>query len=109
MNSLLRLIDPNSEYFGPAKLSRKQTHNPAGAIKQNIKDLYCAFSNRSVLNTIIIDNNEGACFLNFENLIPIPDFTGNKEDRVLKSLTHYLMEFNGKKDVRGKILKDFGL
>ncbi len=58
---------------------------------------------------LIVDNFEDGCFLNFENLIPVPDFEGESSDTILLSLCEYLLSFEGKNDVRMKVVKDFNL
>lgn len=56
---------------------------------------------------IIVDNKEVGCLLNFDNLVPITDFVGQKNDTRLTDLTEYLMSFVNVKDVRKKITEDF--
>ncbi len=107
MKSIVEILDPNREFF-EFSLCRNQciTSNDK---KLYIKDLQIALSDRSLMDTIIIDNKEAGCFLELENLIPMNDFFGSKSDIAMLSLTRYLLEFVGKKDVRVKIIRDFGI
>ena len=77
-----------------------------------LKDLNQLLFNRSMKEIIMIDNNVESCFLNFENHIVLPSFSGNvdsADDQCLKILAQYLVTFKDCKDVRTKILKDFCL
>lgn len=46
---------------------------------------------------------------NTHNGVPVKEFTGNKKDLSLYSLTKYLKTFKDVKDVRIKIQEDFGI
>lgn len=72
-----------------------------------IKDLKILEEGRSLKDVIIVDNNIQSFFLQLSNGIPIYDYTGDKKDEVLLSLTEYLKSFLNVIDVRQKIDKDF--
>lgn len=72
-----------------------------------IKDLKILEEGRSMRDIIIVDNNIQSFFLQLSNGIPIYDYTGEKNDDVLLSLTEYLKTFINVYDVREKIDKDF--
>ncbi|CDW88199.1 nli interacting factor-like phosphatase family protein [Stylonychia lemnae] len=72
-----------------------------------IKDLKILEEGRSLKDIVIVDNNIQSFFLQLSNGIPIYDYTGDKNDEVLLSLTEYLKQFLHVDDVRQKIDKDF--
>ena len=72
-----------------------------------IKDLKILEEGRSLSDVIIVDNNIQSFFLQLSNGIPIYDYTGDKSDEVLISLTAYLKQFRDVTDVRQKIDRDF--
>ena len=72
-----------------------------------IKDLKILEEGRSLSDVIIVDNNIQSFFLQLSNGIPIYDYTGDKSDEVLISLTAYLKKFRDVTDVRQKIDRDF--
>lgn len=72
-----------------------------------IKDLKILEEGRSLSDIIIVDNNIQSFFLQLSNGIPIYDYTGDKKDLVLLSLTEYLKGFLDVPDVRKKIDRDF--
>lgn len=109
MAAMVKLLDPELEYFDPNLLLNRNHLSKQVSSKQGIKDLYILLENRSMMNIIMVDNSEHANFLNFENLIPIMDYYGDSEDLTLLNLTQYLFSFVGKKDVRAAIIKDFGV
>ncbi len=71
-----------------------------------MKDLSVALAGRKKEDIIIVDNKESGV-LDFENVIPIPDFNGDKKDNAFLYLTEYLMAFKEAIDVREKIKRDF--
>eukprot|EP00347_Sterkiella_histriomuscorum_P003489 403364102 len=72
-----------------------------------IKDLKILEEGRSLKDVVIVDNNIQSFFLQLSNGIPIYDYTGDKNDEVLLSLTEYLKSFLDVDDVRTKIDRDF--
>lgn len=62
--------------------------------------------NRSAKNIIIVDNSFKG-IVQHENFIPIPNFDGDPEDKVLLPLVKYLSKFDKVADVRSKIKEDF--
>ena len=72
-----------------------------------IKDLKILEEGRSLKDVVIVDNNIQSFFLQLSNGIPIYDYTGDKNDQVLLSLTEYLKQFLDVADVRTKIDADF--
>lgn len=68
-----------------------------------IKDLKILEEGRSLSDVVIVDNNIQSFFLQLSNGIPIYDYTGDKNDEVLLSLTTYLKSFLDVSDVRQKI------
>lgn len=56
---------------------------------------------------MIVDNNDIGCFMNFNNLIPIPDYTGSEDDDYLKHLAPYLLSFIHIETVTQQIRTDF--
>lgn len=73
------------------------------------KDLNILLEGRELKDIIIVDNRAESFAYQIKNGIPIPDYEGNKEDEELAVLTEYLLSFRNEKDVRNKIVKDFGL
>lgn len=65
-----------------------------------IKDLKILEEGRSLSDIVIVDNNIQSFFLQLSNGIPIYDYTGDKNDEVLLSLTEYLKTFIDVVDVR---------
>lgn len=74
-----------------------------------IKDLKILEEGRNLRDVVIVDNNIQSFFLQLSNGIPIYDYTGDKNDDVLLSLTEYLKSFQNVDDVRKKIDKDFSI
>ena len=72
-----------------------------------IKDLKILEEGRDLKDIIIVDNCIQSFFLQLSNGIPIYDYTGDKKDEVLLTLTGYLKSFLKEDDVRVKISKDF--
>lgn len=65
-----------------------------------IKDLKILEEGRTLNDIVIVDNNIQSFFLQLSNGIPIYDYTGDKNDEVLLSLTEYLKTFIDVGDVR---------
>ena len=65
-----------------------------------IKDLKILEEGRSLSDIVIVDNNIQSFFLQLSNGIPIYDYTGDKNDEVLLTLTEYLKTFIDVVDVR---------
>lgn len=102
-NKIRKIIDPKDKIISHL-LSRE--HNIVDSNGKLTKDLSILYGNRKPENMIIIDNKEEGV-LQTGNVVPIPDFTGQKEDQALVLLKDYLMEFKKVKDVRCKIKDDF--
>ena len=73
-----------------------------------IKDLR-VFQNRSLKNTVLIDNSPFIYLTMLDNAIPIIPFTTCKKDRELDGLMSYLCELIKEKDVRVLNRKTFKL
>jgi hypothetical protein len=56
-----------------------------------------------------VDNRVASFALHFSNGIPIKDYEGDKNDRVLMTLSAYLQSFMSISDIRQKIKADFKL
>ena len=61
------------------------TPHPSG--KFQIKDLIQLLEGRNIKNILIVDNRAMSFAIHFTNGIPIKDYEGDKNDRLLQSLT----------------------
>ncbi len=59
--------------------------------------------------TVLVDNSRFACFANFKNAIPVPDFEGDPTDNYLPKLATYLRTLSPVADVRVPLLQSFGI
>jgi RNA polymerase II subunit A small phosphatase-like protein len=72
-----------------------------------IKDLKILEEGRNLKDVLIIDNSIKSFYLQLSNGIPIYEYRGDKKDKVLESLTEYLLQFQTEFDVRNKVDTDF--
>ena len=73
-----------------------------------IKDLKILEEGRNLKDVIIVDNTIQSFFLQLSNGLPIYDYTGDKNDKILPALSDYLVNYIlPVADVRPKIDKDF--
>ena len=64
---------------------------------------------RDLKDIIVVSNTCCRHLVHYSNGIPVKEYQGNKRDLALYSLTKYLKTFREVKDVRVKIIEDFGL
>ena len=74
-----------------------------------ILDLNILLGSRELKDIIVVSNTCGRSMLHYANSIPVKEYTGNKKDLSLYSLTKYIRSFKDVKDVRTRITEDFGM
>lgn len=66
-------------------------------------------SSRDLKDIIVVSNSSCRHLVQHSNGVPVKEYTGNKRDLSLYALTKYLKTFKDIKDVRTKIIDDFGI
>lgn len=64
---------------------------------------------RDLKDIIVVSNTCCRHLIHYTNGIPVKEYSGNKRDLSLFALTKYLKSFKDVKDVRLKIIDDFGI
>jgi len=95
-NLIIDILDPHSKYIKGILFRNHCLQTKKGIY---IKDLRIV-KNRELKNMVIVDNNAHAFALQLENGIPILEWKGDKNDRELKYMVHYLLELAPVEDVR---------
>ena len=95
-NYVIDILDPECKYIKGILFKNHCLETKKGII---IKDLG-VIKNREMKNMVIIDNNAHAFALQLDNGIPILEWKGDKNDKELKYIVHYLLELAGSEDVR---------
>ncbi len=86
------------------------SRNQCTYISQNnlyLKDLNLLLGNRSLKDIVLIDNKVQSYSAQMENGIPIADFVGDPNDRMLKPLLKFIRKLRDVEDVRPVIKEAF--
>lgn len=104
-NEVLNIIDPSNELISYRLFHEHCYRSPGGHL---IKDLRI-IKNRSLANTVLVDNAAYSYAFQTENGVPIVPFFNDKSDTELQDLAAYLTELARAADVREWIARDFNI
>jgi len=103
VNGCINMLLPDKKVIRHI-LSREHTQKLATG--EFVKDISILYQDRMPDSIIMVDNKEEG-ILQIKNVVPIPDYEGNLNDRYMPILESYLMTFLDCDDAPAKIEKDF--
>lgn len=103
-DAVLNVIDPQRQYF-KHRLYRDSCVNKQGFL---VKDLRI-FKDRSLSQIVLVDNSIISFAFQINNGVPIQNYEGQKDDKVLIGLTNYLYSIKDVNDLRNSNKQIFGI